>query len=662
MTNQPVLRRSLGLFTFLLALISSACHPLEPTDFSGHFEALRRRGFTKENRTLYLGVSTSAEALALFFPEHQSVPLDRKSFHTACKQATKDHPFVYRYANLPPYAFSVPVDWDADPLKNREWRFRFQALDGLPQFYEAGNADSMFRTACLISDWVDDQLGAGITADFAFYDHALARRVERVLNFIDDLPNELLVAIDLEAIVLLLTTHAYALAGDRFYPDIPNNHGIQMDIALILLLNRYPVLVQKEAMEERANKRLIAQVKNSVASDGMHVENSPGYILYYISILNQAIRSYQVGEKQAPEAVYSALQDLVQSLPYFTKPDLSLAAFGSTLHGSHQEEIETQRQLLPDSLDTGALDWVLSAGQEGQVPQAQHRVFEKTGYAIFRSDWSGEDVNDVVVGYFRCGRLVDPHYQQDEGSFEIYAHGKHWVSDSGHYAFEKNDPIVAHQYSVFGHSTLVVDDAEYEFKDSRSSIVAYDTAAQIPYAVCSHNNYRKENIDRQYRTFAFVPPETFIVIDEVKPRPGTTHHYTALIQLHPEVDQIDASASSLRFASRSRSSRGQGFWIENLIPTVEIKSPRGIFADERAMGWYFPTRNEKVPATVIELKTRPQRDVYRSGFVIRIAKNEGEKRQLKPTAVRIEIESDKNVVHWTDAKGPQEIHLPLHIR
>jgi heparan-sulfate lyase len=79
--------------------------------------------------------------------------------------------------------------------------------------------------------------------------------------------------------------------------------------------------------------------------------------------------------------------------------------------------------------------YVATQGKEGKKPEAMTFKLEKSGFYSMRSGWAKNDICLVL----KCGPDGGFHCQPDNGTFELYADGRHLMPDVGSYIYH-GDP------------------------------------------------------------------------------------------------------------------------------------------------------------------------------------------------------------------------------
>jgi Heparinase II/III-like protein/Heparinase II/III N-terminus len=511
---------------------------------------------------------------------------------------------VFEHAGFAPYAVPVPVDWGADPYANVSWRLYFQSLSWI--------ADDIDRGAALLADWVDQALYSEPALDQTWADHAASMRLDAAARLTERYIAEKAV-LDrryLSAAAQLILTHLYALASDHEYATA-HNHSMMHDLAVLAWVKRYPGLRDGERMWDDTSRRMLErQVLRSVTEDGLHIENSGCYHFLYLGLVNRAIAVYRDAGAEVPPDLIRVRDSMIEPLVQHLQPDLSFAQFSDCGDADRsaglRRMLERIRELGVGDLSLLApLEWVTSGGERGTEPVLD-RVYEAGGYAFFRDRWDLSS-GAAVAGHFKVAHRSGVHYHADETTFEIFAHGHELVAEPGAFTYVADDPFRAYQRGPAGQNVLVVDeDATLSTAPtSKSRVAAYGGRGDVSWVQGTHANYEALGIESLTRTFAFVKPDTFIVIDHV--RASDRHDYAQHFHLHPDVARLDVANSRTVLASVDG---GPALAIVAAAAPDAIETPRGVAEDGVVQGWHFPELHVKVPAfDVVFRQTRADADL-----------------------------------------------------
>jgi hypothetical protein len=505
---------------------------------------------------------------------------------------------TYVYRGGEPYVLPVPIVWDADPYGDSTWRLYFQSLDWL-EGYLGGDASAVDAAVYVLSDWVERALYASPSLDYTFRDHAMSIRLRRAAALVDryiaDRP--VLNRRFLHAAAQLIAVHLYAMATEACYPK-RHNHGVFIDLAILGAVHSWPALVDGGRLWELARRRLIEeQVRASVTSDGIHVENSPSYHLLFVQLLTGAIGTFLEAGEAPPDELVKTRDRMIEPLVQLMQPDGSFAQFGETTDRDRRREmralVEVARaQGIGDATALDMLGWAAYAGALGRPPVALNRIYEIGGYAAFHDRWAMD--GDAIAAHFKASHLSAIHDHADETSFEIFGHGHDLIVGRGYYTYVNGDPRFAYAASNTAANVLVIDDVELGPgpTDARSRIVDHGVDGEVVWVDGMHARYRDLGVDALVRTFAWAPPDAFAVIDHIAaPEP---HRYSQHFHLHPDLGRVLLVDERTVVATTGD---GAG-------PSVALVSADTPDAVELAADWYFPDFGVSLASTEVVVHRR----------------------------------------------------------
>lgn len=360
--------------------------------------------------------------------------------------------------------FPLPVDWGADPLSNRSWRFllqQFAFADDLLEHDRVTGSDrglAVLRQA-VISWW--DRHGGGIDpASDAWHDHATALRALRLAAL-----RRQLAALappgmpDLAALLdRAIALHAAFLLDEAHYTR-NTNHGFDQCIALYRLGADACRSEDDSATEPAwareavrlAAARLGAEIESAFAPDGGHRENSTGYHEFGMKQLVrlQALERETAGRGLPPiPGSAETLHKATRVLTHLLGPDGRLPLIGDTVDRSRVD-------IFPEAgRPAGYRHYrhALTRGRRGVPPPERSAVFAESGWISLRSGWGDPGAIHLVA---KCGAASNYHRQDDDQTFVLKAHGEDWIVDGGLYQYAEKDPLRIHLRSHRAHCLTV---------------------------------------------------------------------------------------------------------------------------------------------------------------------------------------------------------------
>jgi len=503
-----------------------------------------------------------------------------------------------------------PINWDMDPFNDRNWQWYFQYLFWVKNQYINNNEINLNIAAYFINDWVNSQLYCNRPSSFTFEDHSLAKRFEVLHEFVSTYidSNEILDIHVLQNSMNALLTHIYALASDAYYPDrIPYNHGLFMDVYLFKYIDKYPQLSDMREIEIKAEQRMIIQFTESYSKDFVHIENSPSYHYLVTESLKDVFEIYQKKNRQIPQVLRDIYIKAIYNTIFFIQPNNTYVQFGDTPNRLPTTVYKHISNIDPNSVDNyNEITFVYTQGKIGNKPLQRDRVFQNTGYAIFRDKWHNADsyVN-MITGHFTCSNISKTHYHEDEFSFSLYGYGTEIIVDSGMYNYNYDEIYNKYRYSAYGHNVLLIDDEKYSDEDGNitidnsSHITSSYIGDEYSWVKATHQHYKRLGIKKQTRIFAHYKPDTFIIVDEIYA--SSNHKYTQSFHFHPDFTEFDKIRDGIYVISSIEKNKPRLLITTGVIPTNVIINS-GFLSKEQIWGWYFPEFNQKEKCTLLSLE------------------------------------------------------------
>jgi Heparinase II/III-like protein/Heparinase II/III N-terminus len=336
---------------------------------------------------------------------------------------------------LPSVPFDLPFDWGMDPFGDATWLSQLQSLKFLDPALAAGDfayARDVFR------DW--QRWHTGGEAPWSWSDQRTGQRAARLAYLLDS------TGWRDRSLVELAEQHAARLRDPEFVRD-DHNHGIAQlhGLAALCLDGRLRSCRGSETFLEDKLNRLL---RNQFTASGIHRENSPGYHFYALAnftlmapILAKYASSYD-----------ETLRRAANKAKWLVHPDLTTVAVGDS-DAALRASVQIPR-------GEPRCEDVRSYSDAPECYSMRH--FKKVGYVIVRSDWS-VPAEQASMLFIQGGFFNHAHRDSDDFSFEWFEHGRKILSDSGKYAYTR-DNWQEYFNSTRAHSTVEVDGLNYTVK------------------------------------------------------------------------------------------------------------------------------------------------------------------------------------------------------
>lgn len=550
-----------------------------------------------------------------------------------------------------PRPITFPADWNTNPFKDISWQLWFQSLNWL------GGLDKDSAGWVLV-DWVEHALHAAPPLEFTWSDHPMAMRLRATLSWVtryvrQDKPLDRTV---LRAAAVIVVTHALGLASASCY--VPrHNHGLLQDVALLEQQAGYAGLRDAPRLRDLALARAKKQVEYSVKPDGVHVENSPHYHLFYADLILRVLAATRTDTAPGDPELRATVARVLSVAGQLVQPNHTLPQFGDTGNGDVAPElaklVQKARDAKVDETVVAELEWIATRGAQGTKPRVVDATFGGGGYAAFRSAWTTDD--QAVTAHFRTGHWARAHYHPDDTGIEIYGFGRELVLGSGVHGYDKKDPFAAYQVSPAAHNILVVDGlAEVDRKHhGGAKIQAHGSEGDLVWVRGNNPNYQKLGVG-VVRTFAYQKPDaSFAVIDHVV-ADGKQHRYAQHFHLHPTLSAVRQDGNTV--IAQTADGKGPSITFST-VDKADVELARGVREPTKVAGWHFPDKYKEEPATEIAIRQTQDRPRLSLPVLLLVAPPGSAPRV--PSGMTYTEAGGSIILTWSENGRTQKVQLPL---
>lgn len=510
---------------------------------------------------------------------------DPKLFYA--NQALENNMYVSR--GLEPYRYEGEIDW-AVGNKTNTWCLYFQSLEVVGYLANAaevsGDARYVEKAAEIVESWFDFHYNNQEPPNYAWNDAAVAWRVNNLTHFLRayaslknvNLPDSLF-----EKISIMLNQHATWLLEEKNYH--PYNHGMMASMSLTQIALTFPQFQDSELWKTAGIERISERIRGDLSIEGIHLEHSPAYHLFFLSLVSQAENYLKTKGVSLFEAGDRTIEKMEQYVAYMVMPNRRLPQLGDT-----SGDLVTQTYGHP---------WViysLSDGLDGVKPPQNSVVYPDAGVAILRDEWkSGNEFSDTTYLMFQSGFHSTYHKHADDLAFVLYSQGEDILVDSGIYAYAYDSKWRQYVTSTQAHNTLAIDGKSYPITKEgigKANVTSYFFDEAFDFVQGSHTMYDSVTLSRG---IILVRPSTILLIDEAIS--DTEHSIQQIFNLSP-------GAHDLKFdndgASFGVGNKGVQVELRQLCATTDVRHYYG--QEEPVRGFVSPKQNTIVPIHQLEFK------------------------------------------------------------
>ena len=192
--------------------------------------------------------------------------------------------------DLPAWNASLPLDWSADPFKDRNWKFQLHAwrvMDFSLNSYRETDDPVWLRAAIEISlDWALYHNEPDRWTRYSWYDMATGLRASRLAFLLDRILSGDVTSSrkDLTLLMWLADLHARKLQEPDFLAR--NNHAIFQLTGLDALCEVTAWRTSCDNASMYADLAFTDLIERQFTRQGVHTENSPAYHQFVLTALN----------------------------------------------------------------------------------------------------------------------------------------------------------------------------------------------------------------------------------------------------------------------------------------------------------------------------------------------------------------------------------------
>ncbi|WP_247237440.1 alginate lyase family protein [Telluribacter sp. SYSU D00476] len=284
-----------------------------------------------------------------------------------------------------------------------------------------------------------------------------------------------------------------------------SNWGLMEAEGMAFIAMTFPEFQESKQWKEEAIRRLNQEITSQVYPDGHQRELAFGY---HMGCIGWFMRTYELaqlnGQADAFSDSYTKIIEKMCEVPMkLSFPDGTTPQFGdawSGTPGQYYRQLREWAKLFnrPDFL------YVATEGNEGTRPEATAFAYDKSGLYSMRSSWD----KDAITLVLKCGPDGGGHSQPDNGTFELYAGGRHLMPDAGSYIYS-GDPEGRRWFrQTKVHQTLTLNEANSAYAPS---LRLWKPGPDMDVLVVENKSYPDLT---HRRAVLFVDRKYFVLVDE----------------------------------------------------------------------------------------------------------------------------------------------------
>ena len=408
--------------------------------------------------------------------------------------------------SYPAHFCGEDIDWSTQPVSDKEWvwqlnRMSFWSAMGRA-YWHTGKEKYAGEWAEQLIDWVEDNPRDG-SHEYAWRSIEAGIRGHRWTNLFQrflDAPSFT------PAVLVTFLNSLYDHASYLMTQYSKGSNWALMEAeGLAFIAMTFPEFEDSEEWRDEAIARFNKEIKNQVYPDGHQRELAWGY---HMGSVGWFLRTYNLakmnGQANAfPESYLQTVEKMCEVPVKLGFPDGSNPQFGDSWTGEPGEnwdELKKWAQIF----DREDFLYVATNGKKGSRPDKTAFALEESGLYPMRSGWNKDDICLVL----KCGPDGGYHCQPDNGTFELYAGGRHLMPDAGSYIYSGNPEARAWFRQTKVHQTLTLDGKNSTYAPN---LLLWDPGIGVDKLVVENASY--QNLTHRRAVF-FVDQKFFVILDE----------------------------------------------------------------------------------------------------------------------------------------------------
>ncbi len=499
------------------------------------------------------------------------------------------HIFIGQSA-YPPYFCGEDIDWGYRPVPDNEWVWQLNRMGFwgalASAYWHTGDEKYAKEWAFQLTDWVRknpndaEHAYAWRSIEAGIRGHSWTSHFQHFLD-----------APSFTPAVLVTFMNSCFQHADYLMTKYTarSNWGLMEAEGMAFIAFLFPEFKNSEMWKTEAISRLNKEINNQVYPDGHQRELAIGYHLGCISWFDRTLDLAKMnGMEEAFPASYRVTIEKMCEVPMkLGMPDGANTQFGDSWKGSPGANYGSLRRWAalynrPDFL------YFASEGKEGVRLKETAFAYKESGLYSMRSGW---DKNAVCL-VLKCGPDGGGHSHPDNGTFELYAGGRHLMPDAGCYIYSGDPENRAWFRQTKVHQTLTLDGKNTAYAPRH---LFWQTGDNLDVLVVENRSYPTLT---HRRAVFFVDKSYFVIVDEAIGE--ATGEVAVHFQFAPGEFKLDNKALTAQTGFKE----GWNVSVQNVIPK-EAK-----LLEEEGQVSYEYTKKEPRPAFCFQTtKSAPEKGV-----------------------------------------------------
>jgi hypothetical protein len=522
---------------------------------------------------------------------------------------------IYQFDRFDAVELSETLTWREDPFQNRSWQWQYQQfifyIHLIAAYEDTNDIKYLDKLVEVVQSWYKHSYAEIYPSTLTWNDHTTALRLRSLIHIWEYLKTKHEI-IDHEIFTMILNlieTHCNVLSSRAFY-NKHNNHGFDQSLFLYWASMLYPEFENAQQWHDIGYDRLIDEIGVAFTSEGMHIENSPSYLIGMLQRIDIAAKVMRTYERKDIVDIDLIIDNALKALAYLLHPDGTLPMMGDTDRGTRVPALNQ----LKDFSNFKLFQYVHSKGKMGSKEEAPvDVVFEESGYAVFRDRWHPhESYSQTVHCVFKCSFISTFHRHDDDLNFVLQAYGEEWFVDGGIYKYDEKDPYRKYLRSAKAHNIPVIPNIQAartlpDSESKRSRITAYGLEESYAWVEAVSYMYPGYEVKRKLE---YHKPTRFMITDSVRKGEECVESYDLMFHI-PMDKEIHLGDNSVTVKSKSGHEFLMSFMGECIYELEVVTGKEG----EEVMGWQAKQFNVLEPVQVLICHVTSKREYTFSSMI-----------------------------------------------
>lgn len=482
-------------------------------------------------------------------------------------------------ADLPFWPLSLPLNWDADPFKDTNWRFQLQAwrmVDPLVlAWLQTGDTHYLDDALVFVEDWHSYHIEQRLPSQYGWYDMATGIRAMKLAFLLDRaMRGEFELDVRGQSVLLeLAELHVRKLLEPAFLST--GNHGLFQVHGLVALCSTVPYLKSCGGALAYAETHMQDLLSRQFSSEGVHLEHSPEYHLFVSATVQGMLGS---GWYKNFEYIQHLMPEVQANRVWMLDPDRSVVAVGDSVASRYNLSFPAGDDTCVDVSTYQSRCYLLQA-------------FSKSGYAVVRSDWAIPEVSSSML-FFMASFHSAAHKHADDLSFDLFEFGERLLTDTGKSSYN-SDKWRDFAVSTRAHNALEIDgrSSSTRLADAYGSALRQVSRQGDAFALEGVIQHANSGVTQRRRLF-YTPRLWLLVVDDLAGASVATvtqwFHFAKQVQV---TGPLPGPGAKSVFDARLRS--GRLVQLEQLLPGCPSTLSFG--SSSPIQGWETESYGHLVP-------------------------------------------------------------------